>query len=646
MISKQTCTLSMATTKLMTERVIEVNTYPFKTLDGRMIGTKPTWENRLKAMTLDQARETYVSCCEKGNLDRVIELESLFTDCFDDRALQSACRRGRLCIIEHLHQVHRDHIDVTLNHNSALEIACQLGYETVVQYLLDNWGDKIEAAVRSDAAFAREARQFDHSCLVLLLTKYPGLFDLLDKPFERWGLFSVVCENGWRDVVGLMIGGYVRVLIEAPSVTTNQSFGEICKRDWDEHVRTIITGITDAKLRQQLVQSAVLRSFANYGYNTGFMLVNDFAGDITKNIVIALCSSCCNSQGLWRLDKRHRLIDRLLACIKLEPESWHSILESTCKTGCPYLLNRFATDLGSKIDSSIYDRVLRVAAYYETCNRDRYKLIEGDPEPVLAFVRQFKDCISTPTLQALFSAACTRTRTPHRRNRSIHYSEQGWTMLVGLLEHTSNRLDLAPMTLVILCICLTHCSLPQIQVLLRVCKGIKPSLWTENKVICRWDGYQRVYDKPVPVLWATKIVQNRWDEWDIVKALVEHDEDIIDVPEIIRFAIRGVHTQYLDRVQSGPCPSIEPQPSPEDRAKYIINHYFTCIDRAGIEQLFSLPSSMLYEMLSAEDVKILIDDHKHEEGFDEIVKMLSPHHPNTVYALTDYGVRRIKAHGS
>ena len=577
------------------------------------------WSNTKQVMTLEDARYQFKRSCIDGNLDYVRKIESQYEDCFDVYAIPFACEEGRLEVIEYLHDHYRDRIDITMDHNGALNKACTRGHAGVVQYLLDKWGTEIGAVIRTDIPFLGDSAYFKRSCVLLLLDAYPNLFDTQSKVFEHYNLFYWACKNGWTDVVGLMLNGFRLALTKLPIWHDSNCFTMICEKGWSDILKRLLTDMTGIAIKQNLIKSALRRCFVHSHYDMCMMLVESFPSDISEWFAMRTCYDCCDCGKSIKPEQDHAftnlVIDRFGPVFT--PESWYCLLKATCTTGCENLSQRFASDLSSKVDNAAYDQVMQDVAYYKIS--DDYELRNDlRIEPAVAFIKTFVSNISTPILDLVFEAACYTAAESNSifNKRSIRGA---LTVLTTLLDCAGDRVNLKLVTKQHIVSCLENGSLLEIQTILRYCDGDT--------------GSRSIND----------IIKCRWNDWDIAKVLIEHYRDVIDAHILLQSAVDDVCSSLPNYQGWGRATGT--QENLIIKAKYVLDHLFTDINTNLIADLFSLPAKILYQLLSVDDVKVLVDDHKSEEDFDRIAKMLDSSHPNTAFVLADYGIRGIKAHG-
>lgn len=585
------------------------------------------WTDIIETMDLEEARVLFVYYCRWGNLERVRELEGQAkrakvlhawakSNCFNQRAVLYACEKGHLEVMKHLQQTYRNRIDITANHNYAIKECCEQGHSDLLQFLLEVRGAEIRTVIETNPKFTERIRYFKPTCILLLVRAYQDLF-ISHSIFEQSELFHSAACNGWLDVAELLIDGYYNTLATISHIH-ERTFGLMCARDWTHLLKQVLDKITDTKLREKLVCIGLRQAAKSPPLEVGLMFINDYSADITEKAIIALCSICCNQDNRRHKPHRHEIVNKLLDCCGsvLESSSWHSILQSTCETGCENLLHRFATDLSSKIEPLAYGRALTRTI------RDSYwdSQIGAPISYVLAFIELFKEKIYPPVLQFIFKTACRGAiewciSSRHSRLNLKYVADCRYVgMIVGMLDCVGDRIDKEPVINELRLTCIKYGSLSIIQTLLKF------------------------YGHTVPQYLTTEIINDIWKEWDIVKALVECKPSIVNVQALIQFAI--------DIILKTPQGYSDTVPAPIDRTKYILDRYFTEINTDHIRDLFSLSSNKLYQVLAIEDVKILIDDHKHEKGFDSIIGKLDRTHANTAYVLTDYRLRGIKAHRS
>lgn len=581
------------------------------------------WRSTDQELTIEDARYQFKRGCADGDLAHVKGIESQYEDCFDVYAIRVACEEGRLGVIEYLHDHYRDRVDITMDHNAALNKACTRGHADIVQYLLDKWGTEIEAVIRTDTSFLENSTYFKRPCVLLLLDTYPNLFDAQSKVFEHYNLFYWACKNGWTDVIGLMLDGFRLALIKLPIWHDNNCFMMICEKGWSDILKRLLTEITDTAIRKNLVESALRRCFIYSHYDLCVMLVDRFPSDISGWLAMRMCYDCCDYGKSTKPEQDHAFTNLVLDRFghTFTPKSWYFLFKTMCTTGCANLSQRFATDLSSKVENAAYDQVIQEVVYYKI--GDNYELKHDlDIEPTVAFIKTFVSNISTPVLKLVFEAACYTAAEscpfsdPIFSKRSI---QGALTILAALLDCASDRVDLKLITIEHIIPCLENCSLNEIQTVLRFCD--------DNT------GLRSIND----------IIRSRWSDWDIAKALIEHYRDVINAPILLQLTVSDVRSSLPN--YQGWGRAIDTQENLIIKAKYVLDYFFTDINTNLITDLFSLPAKILYQLLSVGDVKILVDDHKGEEGFDRIAKMLDPSHPNTAFALADYGIRGIKAHG-
>ena len=578
------------------------------------------WADVIKTMDNECAKVMFTYYCKWGNLGRVKELEEVISDCFDQRAVSYACEKDHIDVVKHLQQTYGDRIDLTTNKNYALEICCKQGHADILQFLLDTQGAEIRAVIETDPRFTNEIMFFERACVLLLVRTYQDLFTTDIRIFR---LFCHSCEQGWEDVAELLMDGYYNAFPKLSFFNHRVIFKPMCMNGWIHFLKQALDRITSTELLEYLVYISLRKAVKKSLLEVGLMFINDYSAHITNKTIKMLCGICCNRDNYRQESCRHEIINTLLDRFgpMLEQRSWHCIFKNACMTGCAGLLHRFATDLSSYIELHMYDRTL-TEIMHDFWNPQLLAPIDG----VLAFIGKFKERISTSVLQTIFESACSRANK-YRLNCSHGGNGLYMALITGMLDCVSDRVSTDLVTTDLLQTFFWYSSLSQIQSLLKI------------------------YGCSMSSRIATSAIKSRWDEWDIVKALVVHEPTIVDAEDLIKFAINTIQEPYpaynytaLDCNYTASDYS-DTAPPLVERARYILNHFFTQINTKHIKYLFSLSSDELYQLLTIEDVKILVDDHKHEEGFDDVVYWLEPDHANTAYVLADYGQRGIKAHG-
>lgn len=575
------------------------------------------------ALTNKQAKQMFILYCETGDLNQMRRLVALYPNCFSNMGVFLACIENHISVLEYVSSIYRDRIDIIADRNQTLTTCCVCGYDRIVEFLLTNWRDEIGSIIYEDGNVIGDARNYDRKCLALILKHYPDLLDT--HAYSRsLDLIIFACKNGWADVVELASPSYKQALIEAEIGSIDKPLEKICKQRWTSILRYILTDITRTDLRRHLVRLSMEISIDNNYYDVAEMLVETHMADIQYEPISMICKDCCMGSVLTpeAVNQRHAFVDRIISTIKhtFEPDVWLCILRSACTYGCPHLLNRFSTDLSYAISVDTYEHLIReVVEYDEHTGKCAVSSIN---QPALTlYIKLFSNYISTPIIQAIFERAYVSTALS---SQNVIERCQLRSLLPGLLAHTGPRLDLGLNAHRALSLGIRYGKPDEIMMIMITFRDVMPPRAIATAVRNTWNSC--------------------WD-WDTAKRLITYCGQTEDAPEIITHAL-GLIREDIDQWKSHWNTYLYSSliPSAKKRVSYMLNYYFEYIDLTLMRILFSMPSSTLYELLDADGIKILIDDHKSEEGCDEVIKLLDPNHENTTYVLLDYG-KGVKAAG-
>ena len=577
---------------------------------------------------VSQAKQTFILYCETGDLNQMRRLVSLYPNCFSNRGVYIACMGNHYSVLKYITSVYRDRINIIADRNQTLSACCICGYDRVVEFLLSVWESTIGSIIHEEEYVISNAHNYGHRCLAILLRHYPDLLDAHIYP-RSLGLSIIMsaCKNGWDDVVKLTSPSYKRALLSAEIGSIDEPLEEICKQRWPDILEYILADILDVDHRQYLVRLSMQICIDSDYYDEAGMLVEKHMADIQYEPVSMICRDCCIGTNLTpeMIDQRHTFIDRLINTVKhtFEPDVWLSILKHVCTHGCSHLLNRLASDLNYAINTDTHEGLIReVVAFDESTGK--CTISAGTHQGALTlYIKLFGDHISTLVIQSIFERAYISVVLGNRE--APIYFQKRQALLPGLLSGVGSRLNLGPNAPSVLMFSIQNGKPNEIiEIMLRF-RGLMPRGAVGTAVKDTWNSH--------------------WN-WIDAKSLIQYCGQTEDAHGIISYAL-GTIKESTDRISGGwymyQYSSLVPPA--KERVSYILNYYFEHINLALMKRLFSMPSSVVYELLDVDGVKTLIDDHKYEEGCDEVIKLLDPNHENTTYVLLDYGIRGIKAAG-
>lgn len=463
--------------------------------------------------------------------------------------------------------------------------------------------------------FKESCEDRDHTLALQLLESHGLIISSHSSMYANTGAFTDVCRNGWRDIAGLLIDGFGIALSTYPFYQHADTFRGFIVQGWTDLIVSIINGVPNPKCRLDLINqalkywftegqfdmcrnlmSSITESSPEYASSLQHVidqfdmyqeLVDDIDDRVLRHIV---CFKCIHGYYDSAINtRRHEFVNAVVSRFgdRISTEACEQALVRACRSGCENILDLLASSLSPKLDPKVYDKVIG-AAIRDPCWSSRRRLIP--------FINRFHTRLSTPTCQQLFD----------RVYRAL-----------GLSPH------IVPSMLIACCL---ECFGDRVTF-----KATQPCLLNAKTL----DLKAILHYSSKYVSW---VARNRWSDRYVMDMLVEHYRDKINGRAIIRCAIMNVNRVITDEKHRA-----QQLLDATESCKHILNHFFTDIDCARARNLLRSKATILYSILSPDDVKILIDTYKHGGDLDRVVELMDPNHENTRYVLSDYWNRRIKA---
>lgn len=482
--------------------------------------------------------------------------------------------------------------------------------------------------------FEESCKDRDHAQALQLFETHGPIIISSGFTYINNGTFQSVCINGWRDLAELLVCGFSAALTDVPSFMWSETFEAFLAQGWTDMIVPLVDSITSLEHHTCLINEALRYWFLGGQTDMRISLIDgtdDAAGyqhickqfdmyqtlidkigdDIDDTVLEYIVSNDCNHSDYDLIvnTRKHEFINAVIDRFRdrITSETYEQVLRSACQSGCESMLDRFRTDLSSKVSDKVYDRALVSTLRYHNW---------FDSFAPLAFIKRFSSKLSTPVCQQMFDRVCGVAGYVHTKVPPL--------LITSILEHVGYRVSFK-----FECRCLVEVSAPDVGAILRL---------FENSIsadIIRW------------------VADVRWRDKDVMAMLIEYCGDKINGSDIVSRALANL-TKAIANHKESLCSQGEKDTLDEYALMYlqlnavvsckdILDNFFTDITLAHTVTLLGLDPNILYSLLTADDVKILIDTYKQDGDLDKAVECLDPVHENTPYIMANYKNRRVKA---
>ena len=517
-------------------------------------------------------------CCRTGNLTALEVLVERFPNMDvatnHNEALRWACEYGQTDVIEYLHTHYQEVIDITALDHYALRLSCKNGHTSTVKFLLDHW-DSVDVRAKQCYAFWQACAKAHYDTAKLLLERYGSVISSCDSVFSDGRTLTSICHNRWVNMVETLIPGLITALNHNPIGTLDGAVKALSSNCWPGVVRRLICAC-DQTLHHYLVNAALEHSYVGSNDQVSVMIINEFTTDISTETVNKIYGLKQNHEDRDGHQGRHTVLDLLASKFRdaITLDTYRLALEQAANHACESALDMFVTDLRDKITNETCDWVLEQTLIAKS---NMY-----DTSSLSLIVRKFGDRLSVPVCNEAFRAGCMRLNPK---------------LIVACLDCVRDKIDLSIMIPAMRRWYLRHDCVTAISII-RACGG-------------------DIAPEDIGLMLST-----RWDSIDLVQALVEY------YPRVNANILNSVLTE----VDSASRVNLF-RKTDYDAVKMLVSAFKDRLNCTSVKILLMMRSRVLFYLLTAIEVKGLIDQYRHEEGMDKAIKMLDPNHPSTEHVL-------------